>query len=183
MEHWHGTYEKLSELLSGLRAMQMKAPRPIVAVVVNYLMERSKQMNLEDRQAVASQNAERLQSMYLCVKDYNESEYEYLAVLLEEARVDRSRNWVFHGEEVSLVERVEKMLEDKVSCFLDASGRPVEVETVIYDAVRKSQPPLKKLSEEQCKRCLFEWAKMVEYSKFSFFSSSRSEAPTKQTLW
>lgn len=155
MEHWQGTYEKLSELLSGLCAVQIKAPRPIVTAVVNYLMERSNQLNLEDRQAAASQNAKHLQNMYLCVGDYDESEYEDLAVLLEKARVDRPRNWVFHGQEAGFVQRVEKMLEDKVSCFPYALGRPVEVETVIYEAVWKSQPPLKQLSEEECKRCLF----------------------------
>ena len=81
----------------------MKAPRPTVTAVVNYLMEGPNQMNLKDRQAVASQNAEHLQNMYLCAKDY-ESEYESLAMLLEEARVDR-RNWVFHGQMASFVQR------------------------------------------------------------------------------
>lgn len=95
MGHWHATYEKLSELLSGLCAVQMKTPRLIVTAMVSYLMELSNQLNLEDRQAVTSQNAEHLQNMYLCVGDYDESEYEYLAVLLEESRVDRPRSGYF----------------------------------------------------------------------------------------
>lgn len=48
---------------------------------------------------------------------------------------------------------VESMLEDKVSCFPDALGRLVEVDTVVYQALHKTQPPLE-LSVEKCKRCL-----------------------------
>lgn len=51
--------------------------------------------------------------------------------------MDRPRNWVFHGQEASFVQRVKKMMEDKMSCFPDALGRPVEVEAVIHEAVWK----------------------------------------------
>lgn len=147
--------KKLLELLSGLCALQIKAPRAIVTAVVNYLMERSNQMNLEDHQAVTSQNAEHLQNMYLCLGDYGESEYEYLPVLSKEARVDRRRNWVFHGQKASFVQRVEKMLEDKGPCFSDALSQPVEVETVIYGVIHKTQPPLLNLSMDECESYLF----------------------------
>ena len=50
---------------------------------------------------------------------------------------------------------VEKILEDKVSCFPDALGRPAEVETVICEAIHKTQPPLLNLLVDERKRRLF----------------------------